>query len=154
MLERSHRKLEHHLLLLRQAASRVAAQSTAKGDRELIVEVLQFLERQVDRHERDEEESVFPRLPATAAISRLVSELTSEHQQQRKLVERAAVAWRSRDGARTRGRRLLRIADQLESAYRAHVDREDRRLLPAMREHLTRTQIRDIATEMQSRRGR
>lgn len=154
MLERSHRRLEERLGELRDAVAHIAAGAGDDDDLEVVDDVLAFLTRSVMRHEADEEESVFPRLAGTRALDALIAQLTADHKAQRRLVERARAAWSGEGTSRVRGRKLLRLCDQLESSYRAHVDREDRRLLPALRTELDADDRRAIAREMQARRGR
>jgi hemerythrin-like domain-containing protein len=133
MLERSHRRLEEELqAVVVEPAFDVSAR------------VLDFLDRAIKRHEDDEEQSLFPRLPP--ALGPLVAELRAQHRQQAALTEdlRGAV-----------DEKAIQVAAlALQAAYARHITVEERDLFPAARAALDDAARAAMSDEMQARRGR
>lgn len=133
MLERSHRRLEEELqAIVMEPAADVAAR------------VLEFLDRAVKRHEDDEEQSLFPRLPELLAP--LVRELAAQHEEQRRLVEELRAA---------HDEKAIQVAAlALQAAYARHIRAEEQQLFPAARTALDDDARAAMLDEMQARRGR
>src|SRR5437868_3485268 len=106
MLERCHRRLEEELQALVMEPARDVA------DR-----VLEFLDRAVKRHELDEEQSLFPRLPSLAP---LLAELETQHRQQQKMIDDLRAA------EDEKAIQVLALA--LQAAYARHIAVEEREL--------------------------
>jgi hemerythrin-like domain-containing protein len=132
MLERCHRRLEEEL----QAVVMEPARDVAER-------VLEFLDRTIKRHELDEEESLFPRLPASLAP--LLADLTAAHRHHDELIQHLREA---RDEKATQ---ITALA--LQAAYARHISLEERSLFPAAKAALDAPTLATIATEMQHRRG-
>lgn len=147
MLERSHARIAEELDKLRSAATRWS-RHRAPDALESARAVARFLDRAARRHEADEEDSIFPRLPASAAP--LVAALRSEHAVHSNLIDKltADVESTSPDPDA-----LDDLATEIQAAYRAHIAREDSDLLPLIRA-LTPASLTAAFVEMQLRRGR
>ncbi len=153
MLESCHRRLEQRLDDLLRAAGAVARGRSRATHLDAIAEVLDYLERAAARHEADEEESVFPRLDKRKT-GRLVTTLTNEHKMHRKLAKKLRTVFSNftAEPTTTEGASLLRIASELDAAYRGHIDLEDEQLVPVMRDLLSAQDLSEILSEMQNRR--
>lgn len=139
MLERCHRRLEETLETLRSPT------------RQTLDEALAFIDRAVRRHEDDEERSLFPRLARVPQLAGLLDRLTVQHRDQTALVDelRAQLAAPTSDEAQ-----LADIVARLDSAYRQHLNIEERELFPAARAALDADDLGGMASEMEARRGR
>ncbi len=148
MLARSHQRLNENIQLLVSAAKRW------KHDRDIEAladarDVAQFLERAAHRHEVDEEQSVFPRLPKTKHLTTITNQLIAEHRRHEALAERLADLVSDQPDPDD----LLEVAAQLDRAYAAHITLEDAEIAPVLQQ-LSAAQLDDIYREMQTRRGR
>jgi hemerythrin-like domain-containing protein len=132
MLTRCHRRLEDELQTL-----------VMEPARDVAARVLEFIDRQLKRHEDDEEHSLFPRLPA--ALAQLVDELRAQHRQQAALVEAL------RQAADEKAIEVAAMA--LQAAYARHISVEERQLFPAAEAALDAAARDALADEMQARRG-
>jgi hemerythrin-like domain-containing protein len=152
-LERSHRRLEERLEDLRWAAREARG---AAADVDALRDVAAFFARAVRRHEDDEESSLFPRLHGNAEVAPLLERLAAEHREHVALHARLdaiiPILDRTPDDAAAIAD-LGEVAEALVSAYRSHVDAEERTLFPAARAALDATALAEIAREMQARRG-
>jgi hemerythrin-like domain-containing protein len=132
MLERCHRRLEEELQTLVMEPARDVAER-----------VLEFLDRAVKRHELDEEQSLFPRLPSLAP---LLAQLEQQHRQQQKMIEELRAA------EDEKAIQVLALA--LQAAYARHITVEERELFPAAKAALDEAARAAMSDEMQARRGR
>src|SRR5689334_4985467 len=109
MLERCHRRLEEELQALVMEPARDVAER-----------VLEFLDRALKRHELDEEQSLFPRLPQLAG---LIRDLEEQHRQQQRLIEELRAA---------EDEKAIQVtALALQAAYARHISVEEHELFPA-----------------------
>lgn len=153
-LERSHRRIEE--------ACDALARAARDRDIETISDVCAFFSRQVQRHEADEELSVFPRLNDTAARP-MIERLSHEHRAHEELHERLVRLLSGRDAVD--GQRDTRsipdvwpaleaLAQEIAGAYHAHIEDEERELFPMARRLLSVAAAEEIVGEMEARRGR
>ena len=145
MLERSHRRLEDRLVELVAAAGDWRRRRDADA-LSICRDVCHFLERAAARHERDEEDSVFPRLPRSPLIDGLAADHRAHEKLTAELSRRLAAGAPDPDA-------LVRLAAELERRYRDHIEREERDLFPLI-ESLPPADRDAAFDEMQSRRGR
>lgn len=143
MLRSSHQRLEERL-----AELAMAADEGGEAAREVALGVLGFLERSVTRHERDEEESLFPRLAAVPALAALAARLQEEHRAHEALHAELGRWAEAGEG------RLGDIVTRLLRAYREHAELEETQLFPAAEALLDGPQKVAMHAEMDARRGR
>ncbi len=139
-LGNTHRRMEQEL-----AALEVAARA---GDRQGLDLGLDFFASAAKRHHEDEEASLFPRLRGNAELVPLLEALAAEH--------------REHEAARRQIEELLRgnaepgvtaaSVARFVTALRAHIEREDRELLPAAERVLDPETRELVASEMRERR--
>ena len=162
LLSDCHRRIEHFLRVLA-VRSREAAGTTLSGPQQADLEAaLQYFATAAPRHTADEEESLFPRLrasadaAATAALSAL-DRLEHDHEatdRHHAAVDALVRRWIG-DGrlAAPEHGELTAHLEALEAIYREHIAFEDRELFPAAARVLTPGQQADIGAEMARRRG-
>jgi hemerythrin-like domain-containing protein len=155
MLERSHHRLQEHLSTLLGAAAALNDDPRNKKARNQIVEVADFLGRSVARHERDEEESLFPRV--RHRFRQIIATLEAEHRKQDKLHRElnalaSACIRNELDAALVA--HLSDLSMTLSKSYAHHIEIEELELFPKARVILTAATKATMAAEMQSRRGR
>jgi hemerythrin-like domain-containing protein len=139
MLERCHRRLEETLATIETPS------------RQALDDALAFIDRAIQRHEDDEEQSPFPRLRRLPALAPLLDRLTVQHRDQTALVEALRALL---EAARPDEARLRDVVGRLSAAYRAHLAVEERELFPAAKAALTDDDLAAMAVEMDARRGR
>lgn len=148
MLLRCHRRLEEKLAELVAAAGdwrrRLAPEALAAAR-----DARTFIERTALRHERDEEESLFARLPDES--SPLFESLAAEHREHERCMGRLSdlLEQRQPDGGA-----LLSLAVDLERRYQAHIEREEEELFPLIDAELEAFERAEVFREMQARRGK
>jgi len=153
MLERSHRRLEQWGAELCDAAARIGAGDDDGTALATVKEAVAFFERSGNNHVADEEQSLFPRLPPSPLIERLIG----EHQEQTAILGRLqAEVTGLADGQPSDERigRVVQLANELEAAYRAHTELEDRELLPLVDASLDEAARTAMLDEMRARRGK
>lgn len=159
ILERSHRRLDERLGELQQAATAIVRERADDADLAAVDAVIDYLERQAARHEDDEEESLFPRLraaPGSPELAPLLRDLAADHVLHRHLIKQLRSLcdrWPAAGPDAGAGAALVTLANELARSYRGHIEREERELLPAARERLTRADRDGIRAEMGHRRG-
>lgn len=139
MLERCHRRLEETMATLRQPT------------RERLDEALKFFDRSLQRHEEDEEQSLFPRLAQVPKLAPILDRLTVQHRDQAMLIEE--LRWLA-SAPSLAPARLGDIIATLGDLYRLHIAVEERELFPAAKEALDDAAVEAMAAEMDARRGR
>jgi hemerythrin-like domain-containing protein len=145
MLLQSHRRLRERLADLQGAADRLPDPDALA----IIDDVLGFFARAVARHERDEEQSLFPRLAPLPELAPLMTALTEEHREKERLAEELDMALAARDE-----RAIREMVSALIVAHTRHIDREEAELFPAAERALGPDVQAEMLREMQARRGR
>ena len=159
MMERSHRRIEEQLSELQHAATAIVRERAGIGELASVESVLAYLERSAARHEDDEENSLFPRLraaPGARELAPLLQDLIADHVHHRHLIKQMRTLqdrWPANGPDARAGASLVALANELARAYRSHIEREDRELLPVANERLSEADRDAIRTEMGHRRG-
>ena len=156
MMERSHRRLEERMVELQRAAEAIVRERAGEAELEQVDSVIAFLDRSAARHESDEEESLFPRLRQHAELLSVMSDLAHEHDQHRHLVAHLRVlrsGWPKAGPDAGDGAALANAVSELARAYRSHIEREERELMPFARDRLTADERLQVGQEMERRRN-
>jgi len=157
MLERSHERLQEHMAILLTSASVL---NENPGDAQALaetIEVSEFIERAVTRHEQDEEQSLFPRLRGLPKLATMLASLDVEHRAHEKLhAQLHEIAQACHRGPLNIAAvdELSDLAVTLSQLYARHIEVEELELFPAARAALTPAEAAEVAAEMQARRGR
>jgi hemerythrin-like domain-containing protein len=152
-LTSAHRRLEENLNDLARAARALSEARRREDSIEVISSVIAYFERSVNRHEEDEERSLFPRLLVLESIAPTITRLRQEHDLHRREVDelREAIA---RDGGDEIAQAMPQLVESLRVSYDRHIACEEREVFPAARRFLQPSALQAILTEMEARRGR
>ena len=163
LLSDCHRRIERFLQVLSGLAREAAGGPLTENQRAQLEAALTYFASAAPRHTADEEDSLFPRLratadPAAAAVLGVVERLERDHHaadDHHRAVDRIGREWLSRgqltpDAVSELATRLA----ALEAIYDAHIAVEDRELFPIAAKLLSPEQLRDIGVEMAARRPR
>ena len=119
------------------------------GERQRLDEALDFFASAAKRHHADEEASLFPRLRSDATLAPLLETLASEHRAH----DEARGEIEGMIRADASGEAVVARVEAFVTMVRAHVEREDRELLPAAERALDADARAAVAEEMRGRRG-
>jgi hemerythrin-like domain-containing protein len=158
MLTDCHRRIERFLHILRVVVERADGRSLTAEETEAIEAALQYFRAGGQRHNADEEESLFPRLRAECAGDELaeIVGLESDHQQANGLhaaVEDLYRNWIAAGRLTAEDEQRLRsITDQLQRLYREHIRIEEQAVFPHAAQVLGRNAIQAMGEEFRARR--
>jgi hemerythrin-like domain-containing protein len=142
-LMQEHGLIERVLLIYDEGARRI--ESRESFDLAVITSAAGIVRRFVeDYHERQEEQSVFPRLQAAGREGELVATLIQQHQRGRQVTEQ--IVQKAGQGASPELAQLLRSFARM---YRPHAAREDTVLFPAFRELLGRSAYEELGEQFE-----
>ena len=162
MLKDCHRRIEHFLSILCLVAGRAAGRALNPEEQSAIKAALQYFHTGGERHNADEEQSIFPRLRSAAAESTdpefhaLLDRLERDHSRAAWLHE--AIDWLYTDwiakGEIEPGNRdrLLSSTNALRELYNEHIALEETAIFPRAAELLDAQTIAAIGREFSTRR--
>ncbi|MGK3991811.1 hemerythrin domain-containing protein [Sorangium sp. So ce1024] len=152
-LAAAHRSLEENLNDLARAARALSDPRGRAAALEGLSSVIAYFERSINRHQEDEERSLFPRLAVLEAIAPTLERLRQEHKAHQRAIDalRAAI---ERDGGAAAAEVLPQLIEELRAAYHRHVTCEEQEVFPAARRFLQPSAMQGIMHEMETRRGR
>lgn len=157
MLERSHGRMLEQIAELQTGASAIVRQQADADSIDAVDRALSFLEGPGARHERDEEESLFPRLRRHLELLSLLDDLVADHNHHASLVAQLRSlrsGWSRLGPDAGLGAAFAMAANELARAYRNHIEREEHDLLPAAKELLSAAEVDELTREMRARRGK
>lgn len=142
-LMQEHGLIERILLIYDEGAQRIEKGEAL--DLAVITGAAGIIRRFVeDYHERQEEQSVFPRLKAAGREQELVATLLAQHQRGRQLTDQ--IVQKAGAGSSPELARLLRSFSRM---YRPHAAREDTVLFPAFREVVGRSGYEELGEQFE-----
>lgn len=159
MLKDCHRRVERFLDILFRVVRLAQGRALNTEERDAVNAALHYFESSGQRHNRDEEESLFPRLRAICAGSAPpeVQRLESEHLEAGALHNQAALLYnkwiaqdRLDDGDSTH---LLSITGKLQSIYREHIRIEEEVVFPLALKLLGHQALSAMGSEFKLRRA-
>jgi hemerythrin-like domain-containing protein len=161
LLRNCHRRIEYFLDVLAGAARAASGRALRPDEWKQVERALIYFETAGPRHTADEEESLFPRLRASADLHavralELLSHLHEEHEivdAHHRMVNILCRRWLDHGRlSDTDARELAERLEDLQSIYREHIVIEDRIVFPAAGQLLSPRQLQDIGLEMAARR--
>ena len=162
LLSDCHRRIERFLGVLVTIAGARRGRPLPAADRQALEHALEYFATAAPRHSADEEESLFPRLRASAApearaAMAAMDRLEAEHRaadEHHRVVDRLGRRWLEA-GSLEEGAvaLLLEHLVALERLYGAHIRLEDSELFPAAGRVLTGADLEAIGREMAARRN-
>lgn len=159
MLCDCHRRIERFLRVLCEVARRAQGRALADEEQEAVRGALHYFREGGQRHNRDEEDSLFPRLRQAGAMDDLsaIEALEHEHADAGGLhatVERLYTQWmenESLSGEETE--LLLESASRLEQLYATHIATEEAVVFPQAAKVLDTVAIAAMGAEFRARRA-
>ena len=143
----------HRMFRREYALAPVLVRGVAPGDRaraEVVGAHLAELATMLHHHHVGEDELVWPKLHARAPVAtELVSRMEAQHEHVHGLLEQVDVllpAWRS-DPAPSQRDALAAVLDALGPALSAHLEEEERDVLPLVEEHLTAAEFDEVGAK-------
>ena len=165
LLSDCHRRIENFLdVMIRvlERSQQAGRAALAPDEREALEAALRYFDVAAPRHTQDEEDSLFPRLRASAdpdaraALARVAS-LEADHRHADAMhAEAKALSRRWLDAgplAPAESQRLAEVLRALREMYTRHILLEDSELFPLAARVLDQQQLLEIGREMAQRRG-
>lgn len=152
MLRACHERILRHCALLCRLAAHLSVSGADTDARTAAVRAWRYFTEAAVNHHRDEEDDLFPLLVRVSEGADLVSLLRAEHA----ALDAAWQAVRPALEALAAGREAMLDADAVAAmaqAYRAHIEREERDLLPLAARLLDAEQLAHLGQRMATRRG-
>ncbi|HTX42410.1 MAG TPA: hemerythrin domain-containing protein [Acidobacteriaceae bacterium] len=155
MLRDCHRRIENFLRVLAHVAATAGNGALSAPEQSAVESALQYFRSGGQRHTQDEEESLFPRLPAAELQS--VADLEREHREADELhaaVDRLFSLWLASGFLSAQDRQALRAAtSRLTELYAGHIQLEETVVFPRAAQILSRETIAAIGEEFRARRS-
>ena len=162
LLSDCHRRIEHFLQVLIDITKDAVGAVLTPGRRTDLEASLKYFATAAPRHTADEEQSLFPRLRASAdpaAVTALatLARLEGDHteaERRHDAVDGLVRRWLAEDTLD--GRATTELAAHLtalQALYREHIAIEDHDLFPAATRLLSGDQMTELGAEMAARRG-
>ena len=162
LLSDCHRRIEHFLRVLITVGENASDGQLRAEDRGALQSALTYFETAAPKHTADEEESLFPRLRASAdpdaqrALA-VVQRLEADHETadaHHAAVNALCRRWLDEGQLQADEAAALREhLTALQALYQAHIAVEDRELFPAAARVLDAPALEQIGREMAARRG-
>ncbi|CAG0973176.1 hypothetical protein PHYC_01359 [Phycisphaerales bacterium] len=161
LLADCHRRIEMFLELLQRAVREHAGTPLNAPTADAIRSAQRYFAKAAPKHTADEEESLFPRLRAAAAMQGkdcdAIARLEGDHEQADRLhaqVDGLLEAW-LRDGSLPAERltELGSILTALRELYREHIHIEESEVFPLAGSLLSPSDLSAVGSEMRTRRG-
>ena len=159
MLTDCHRRIERFLNILCRVAERADGRALNAEESEAVEAALRYFHESGPRHNRDEEDSLFPRLRGTNAAGVLaeVERLEGEHHQTEALHKEAAELysrWVVEGALHAVDRNRLRaVTAKLEQIYGEHIRLEEEVVFPRAAEALDAGAVAAMGAEFRARRA-
>jgi iron-sulfur cluster repair protein YtfE (RIC family) len=159
MLTDCHRRIEHFLNILCVVAERAAGRAMNVEESAAVQAAFQYFRVGGQRHNADEEESVFPRLRASAGPEDLneIKSLESDHKDAGALhetVEHLYQSWTDPSALSTADQEnLLSATQRLRRLYTEHIRLEEQVVFPRAAKLLSHAAIDAIGLEFRARRA-
>lgn len=158
MLADCHRRIERFLGVLCRVAERRESGALTGEERQAVEAALGYFREGGQRHNADEEESLFPRLRRAGAAGALaaIDALEEEHREARALhaaVEQLYSRWLA-EGVLSEDEReqLRRSTTRLGQLYAGHIQMEETQVFPLAARLLDRETIAAVGSEFKARR--
>lgn len=158
MLTDCHRRIERFLHVLCLVVDRARGRSLTGEETEAIEASLQYFHAGGQRHNADEEESLFPRLRAECSTEEVkgLGELEEDHQRAAELhasVETYYRTWIASGRLEKEDEeRLLAVTDRLRRLYEEHIQIEEKAVFPRAAKLLNSDAIAAMGEEFRTRR--
>lgn len=158
MLADCHRRIEHFLAILVMVADRGSGRELDAEESAAVRAALEYFRTGGQRHNADEELSLFPRMRAAGGESVLneIAGLESDHRDAGRLhdgVETLYESWMERGAlAASDHQQLVSMTQRLKHLYEEHIRLEEQVVFPSAARLLNQQSLSDIGNEFRVRR--
>ena len=152
LLRACHERILRQCATLAKLALHVRAEGPGPEAHRAAAEVYRYFSTAGQHHHEDEEQDLFPRLRAHADLAGLLTVLAGEHRRMEVLWQQLAPMLREPDGMPNIAV-FEKLAAEFNALYAAHIERENRELLPRAEQLLSEDVLRELAARMAARRG-
>lgn len=158
MLTDCHRRIEHFLAILVLVADRGSGRALDAEESAAVRAALEYFRTGGQRHNADEELSLFPRLRAAAGESALdeIASLESDHRDAARVhdaVETLYESWMETGAlAESHRQQLVSMTRRLKRLYEEHIRLEEQVVFPRAARLLNHQSLADIGNEFRARR--
>ncbi len=159
MLQDCHRRIQFFVRVLGEVARRAQGRALTWEEWSAVEGAVRYFRESGPRHNRDEEESVFPRLRklASGLLHAEMERLESEHEEAEALHEetvRLYAMWHAGHGLpQDEEARLLEVTERLRKLYEEHIRIEEEQVFPRAARSLDAATIATIGAEFKARRA-
>jgi hemerythrin-like domain-containing protein len=155
MLSDCHRRIEHFLGILCLVAERAQGRALTAEETSAVEAAINYFQVGGQRHTKDEEESLFPRLMAAGGFDEL-ERLEQDHDEATRThaeIEELYRSWVASGALNdSNSHRLLAATGRLRDLYKAHIQMEDTVVFPKAAQVLDPIAIVQIGEEFRARR--
>ena len=158
MLTDCHRRIEHFLDILCRVAERASGRALSDEESAAVRASLEYFRKGGQRHNADEEESLFPRLRAAAQEADFseIAGLEGDHRDGNQLheaVEKLYEKWLQGGALALADQdKILSLIQHLKRLYEEHIRMEEQLVFPRAAKLLNRQTIAEIGQEFRKRR--
>jgi hemerythrin-like domain-containing protein len=159
MLQDCHRRIQSFVHVLGEVARRAQGRALTGEEWTAVEGAVRYFRESGPRHNRDEEESVFPRLRARGfpVLQAEMERLEGEHEEADALHEetvRLYAKWHASHGLpQDEEARLLAVTHRLQALYEEHIRIEEERVFPRAAQSLDAATLATIGQEFKARRA-
>jgi hemerythrin-like domain-containing protein len=155
MLTDCHRRIEHFLGILAVVAERASRRALNSEERDAVRASLEYFRKGGQRHNVDEEESLFPRLRLAACESQIAG-LESDHREANEwhdAAEKIYERWMEGGALSPADQdKLQSLTQRLKRLYEEHIRMEEQVVFPRAADLLNQQTIAEIGQEFRARR--
>ena len=159
MLKDCHRRIEHFLNIVCAVAERAQDRALSDEETAAIQAALNYFRVGGQRHNADEEHSLFPRMRAAGLADQLEKIVGLEHdhrdaEEMHRRVDSLCSSWIENGALRPEEHSELAAAtSKLKQLYAAHIELEEKVVFPRAAEILDSDAIAEMGREFQARRA-
>ncbi|WP_146600708.1 hemerythrin domain-containing protein [Novipirellula aureliae] len=162
MLIDCHRRIEHFLDVIVRVVERYAGQPLDAEGRRALAAAQQYFATSAPKHTADKEQSLFPRLQSVGAITVETNEMLEQLRQVHHIsdelhgrIDTLLQQWLATEESLPDDLLAMLRTDlaALKDHYAAHISVEEEQIFPSAAKALSASQLREMGTEMRSRRG-
>jgi hemerythrin-like domain-containing protein len=152
LLRACHERILRQCVTLDRLVVHLRSDGLTPAARRAAAEVYRYFSTAGQHHHEDEEQDLFPRLRAHADLAGLLTALAGDHRRMEALWQQLAPMLREPDDMPNLAV-FEKLVAEFNALYVAHIERENRELLPRAEQLLSEDVLRELAARMAARRG-
>jgi hemerythrin-like domain-containing protein len=152
LLRACHDRIRHQCDTLEKLVAHLRTHGLDHDVRHAAAEVLRYFTTAGQHHHEDEEQDLFPLLRGSSPLASLISALEADHRRMEILWSQLQPRLAAPDAIQDI-EALATLVQEFNALYAAHIERENRELLPRAEQLLTEPLLAVIGERMARRRG-